>query len=431
MDGDGATAVLESPVAAQTEVAQTTPEATSQPAKTTPESTQSTPDKTDKRQQPDAMRKYLKGLRDSGGEHTERVQELERALGENKSFKSVIPTVREARELKTVFDAIAPEAKTTQERIAKLAEMTRVTSHVREVDGYIAAGDERALPMVLETPEDRAGVAKLLPGLIRELSTSHSAEVKAAIQPHAISYMRDEGLPGQLKLIVEAFKAGKTDDAATYIDQIVGWYNEKSQGKQDTVKPAEQQAWEKERDTFQQKAFEAEINKASESMNTYAWGKICAAVDPQLKQQGIPLDSDYANLIRQDVWKAIEKKRNSDPLFQAASADHVNVKAKKVSPSWAQYLNSQTDAHLRDAVRQELSKPGRFLAKAKPQNGNGPEVKANPTAPPASASIEIDHEMTARKAGGRAAAQDMIMQNKAFNSAGKPIKKVGRVWQLA
>ena len=53
------------------------------------------PDKVDRRQNPDALRKTLKWLRENGGEHSAQAQAIERILGETKSYKTVYPTVRE------------------------------------------------------------------------------------------------------------------------------------------------------------------------------------------------------------------------------------------------------------------------------------------------------------------------------------------------
>ncbi len=426
-DGDGATAVLETPVSTPASTS-AGPDATSQPDNSAQESSQSTqakqptdkPEKTDRRQNPDALRKTLKWLRENGGEHSAQAQEIERSLGELKSWKTVAGNVREAREIKAAFDAIGGRE--------KLAEMQQFTTRMREVDSLIEAGDERALPMILESPEMSGGTAKLLPGLLRELAKTHGEDVSRAIQPHVATFLDAQGLPDAIDAMVGHFNANEPAKAKEVLAKIVDWYKAKmGQAESGPQKPAEQAAWEKERDSFQQKEFSGHVEKAFDVSMAHAEQRITAEMAPYLKQYGIPKET--AELILGDVWKRIEKERNADPLFKARINDLVNERGRKVAPETADFLKAQVDQRVKDAVRKEISLRYGFIKKAPSASA---ETKPNPTAAPMTGvTVTIDHNRTAAKYGGEDGMRDAIISGKAVNSAGKDIVRVNGKWKLA
>jgi hypothetical protein len=415
MDGDGAAAVLEAPVS--TDSTQETPVGTSQPDKTQ-EPTQSTQpdDKNDRRQQPDALRKYLAAQR-AVPENAEHVKTIERALGELKSWKTVAPTVREAREIKQALDSVGGRE--------KLAEMQTRDTQVREVDSLIAAGDERVLPMILQTPEDRAGIAKILPGLLRELGKSNASEVSAALQPHISSYLDSQGLPEAIDAMVAAFNENKPDQAKSILAKIVNWGKNVFGAKGTDSKPPEQAAWETEREQFHQREFAGSVKTTFDAAMTHAEQAIDKELGVQAKEYG--LTPEVLAIIRADVWKRIEKERNNDPLFKSTIASKVNERTRKVDPTTADYLKSQTDQRVKDAVRLELRARYGFIKKAPVDPNKKPDV----TAAPGGVTVSIDYPKTIAKFGGRKAAEDAIMNGEAVNSAGKNIVKQGKVWKLA
>ena len=418
MDGDGAVAVMEAPVEAQATEASTIPESTGGTKETKPAQVDPAKpaEKVDNRQNPDALRKALKWLRENGQEHSKAAQDLERSLGELKSWKTVAPTVREAREIKAAFDAVGGRE--------KLAEMQQYTTQMREVDSLIEAGDERVLPMILESAESKAGVAKLLPGLMRELEKTHSAEVQRAIQPHVAGYLDSQGFSEVLNAMGRAFKANEPANAQKLLGQLIAWWNKNAGEGGEVQKPPQQEAWEREREQFQQTRFDDEVKSAFGKSIDYASATIDRELAPELKRYGIPQET--AELIRADVWRRVEKERNADPIFKARINDLVNGRARKVDPQTTAFLNAQVDQRVKEAVRKEIGLRYGFMKKPA---AAAPE-KTSVTAPPAVSAVTIDHEMTIRKLG-RSEAQDSILQGKAFNSAGKAIKKVGRLWQLA
>jgi hypothetical protein len=421
----GATAVIEAPVTTTPTATPDASETTSQVDKTQTESSQATDktqqtDKTDRRNNPDALRKTLKWLRENGGEHSAQAQEIERALGELKSWKTVATNVREAREIKAAYDAIGGRE--------KLAEMQQYTTRMREVDSLIESGDERALSMILESPEMTGGVAKLLPGIMRELAKTHSAELSAAIRPQVAGFLDSEGLTDAIDAMVGHFNSNEPAKAKEVLAKIVNWYkNKMGQADGATSKPAEQQAWEKERDSFQQKAFSSDVAKAFDSSMTHAEQCIDREMAGYLKQYNIPKET--AEIVRGDVWKRIEKERNADPLFKARIADMVNERSRKVSPETADFLKSQIDQRVKDAVRKEIQLRYGFIKK---NNAPTTETKTVPTAAPTTGvSVSIDYGRTFAKYGGEDRGRDAIIKGKAVNAAGKDIVKVGRIWKLA
>jgi hypothetical protein len=129
------------------------------------------------------------------------------------------------------------------------------------------------------------------------------------------------------------------------------------------------------------------------------------------------------------VWNRITRERNADELFKAGLAERVNERSRKIDATTADFLKAQTEARVKEAVAKEIKLRYGFIKR--PGTENAPAVKPNPTAAPAGAVIEIDHNMTIKQTGSRSAAQDAILQGRAWNSAGKEIRRMGRVWKLA
>ena len=378
------------------------------------ESKQSTPDqKLDRRTNPDALRKALKFLRENGGEHSQRAQDLERMLGETKSYKTAFQTVREAREARQALDALGGRE--------KLAEIQQYTARMQEVDAMLEAGDKRVLPIILET--GTTGLVKLLPDILTELQKADGNSVAAALKPHAFSYLQSQQVPSLIDGMVMAFNANKPEEAKEYLARLVDWYKKESGGTQQQADPA-RQALETEREQFHQQRFEAEVKSAFEPMISHAEGAIDKELAPYQKQYGF--SGDLLDVIRNDVWKRIERERNADPLFQSMIGTKVNERTRKVDPSTSEFLKQQTTQRVKDATRKEIELRYGFMKKP----AATPEVKKDVVAAPAIAGLTPDYEVM-RSKWGRSATQDAILQGKALNAQGKPIVKVGKVWKLA
>ena len=420
MDGDGATAVLDAPVSAPESTATETP--VSENNKIAPkESSQSTAqptDRTDRRLNPDALRKFLKAQREADPANVEHVQSIERALGELKSWKTVAPTVREARELKQAIDSVGGRE--------KLAELQTYATSMREVDDMLEAGDPRVVDKILET--GAKGIAKVLPALLEKLAQTDPQGISAAIRPQVTGFLDSEGLPDAIDAMVAAFNAGKPDDAKAVLAKIVSWAKGMfGDAKPGSDKPPAQAEWEREREQVYQQRFAGDVKSAFDASMSHAEQAIDRELGVQAKEYG--LTPEVLGVIRADVWKRIEKERNADPLFKSTIAAKVNERTRKIDPSTADYLKSQVDQRVKDAVRQELRLRYGFI-KSKTAAAD-PNKKADVTSAPAGTVISIDYGKTIAKYGSRQSAEDAIMNGKAVNSAGKPIIKQGKVWKLA
>lgn len=410
------TAVMDAPVATETPAAEPSTGQTE-----TPPATQQQPDeRVDGRQKPDALRKTLKWLRENGGEHSAQAQVIERILGEGKSYKNAFPTVREARDIRTGVETLTGEPYNPKTTPAKLAEVQQYVSNMRDVDAKLEAGDPSVVSQILETGSK--GIAKILPTLIDELAKTNGDEVAAAIQPHARTFMQNQGLFDAIDAMVNAFNGNKPDEAKSILSRVVNWARGLGQAKSDASPDPQQTAFQAERDKFYQEKFQSDVAGVFNPILEHAQTTILAKLEPDAKRLG--WSEEYTDLKLKDIWKVIEGRRNRDPLFKSGIGQHINEKGRKVGTGAKDFLNSFTEKYFDEAYRLVM---GPHLKSATPPK---PGVKQNPVAPPAGATIAIDYAVTKRKYGD-SGAQDAILAGKAFDKAGKPIKKVGKVWQYA
>ena len=304
-----------------------TPLESAQPQKTPPEG-----EKADNRKNPDALRRALKFLRENGGEHSERAQDLERMLGETKSYKTVYPTVREAREAKLAIDAVGGTA--------RIAEMQQSVAHMAEVDAMLEAGDPRVLDEIFE--QSAKGIAKLLPKLLEKVGESSPAEYAKTMTPHAVSFMDSQGLPGAIDAAVREFNSGNHAKAGEILSQIVGWYKGlANQGAQGAKSDPEREAFEAEKATFAQDRYKGEVSTVFNQVIDYAQTVLDKNLAVDVKRLGLSPES--AALLREDAWKYLQAERNKGTIFKAAITSKINDSRRTVSPDAVKFLNSQTD----------------------------------------------------------------------------------------
>jgi hypothetical protein len=409
------TAVLDVPAettATETPVEQTL-EQTSQTDKT--ESTQPG-DRTDNRQVPDAIRKTLKGMRENP--ETKAVAEtFAKSLNENKSYKNFFPTVGEAKQAKQALEAIGGAG--------KIAELQQSGNRMREVDALIESGDKSAVPVILESPEARAGIVKLLPDLLEELGKTHSKEIQGALKSHSAQFLDSEGFPDALDEMVAIFKGPGTaeEKLARMIDirgKMANWF--RSLGARQQSQDPEREAFQRERQTWEQTRFQESVSSAFNAVLSDAQTKIVAKLKGDAQKLGA--DADLQEIWLRDIWKIIETRRNADNFFTADVNSKFNERTKKVSPDAAQWAIKFTDQYLDEAYRRVM---GPRLRSVTPQ----PAKKTVATTAPNANPPEIDMQETLKRAGSRDAMRDSILAGKAFAKGGKPIKKVGRVWSFA
>jgi hypothetical protein len=372
-------------------------------------------DKPDKRRNPDALRKTLKWLRENGGEHSERAAEIERYLGENKSYKTVYPTVRDARETKLAVDAIGG--------VGKIAEMQQSVAHMAEIDSMLEAGDPKVLDEIFQLAPK--GIAKLAPAILDRLAESNPQAYTHAVAPHALSFLDTQGVTDALDAMVQAFNAGKPDEAKGVLAKIVNWYKSIiSSSSHTAVKPdPEREAFEKERETFSQQKYHGEVKATFDQVISHAEQTLDKHLAADRKRLGLS-DESYA-LLREDAWKYLQSDRNADPVFKAAIGTKINDKTRSISTDAVSFLNAQTDAKAKAACDKAIRVRYGHL-KATPVATE----KKSPTSPPSGGTVALDPDVT-RKKLGRSGAQDAILRGEGFSRDGKPIKKTNGVWKYA
>lgn len=374
-------------------------------------------DKPDKRRNPDALRKALKWLRENGQEHSERAAEIERYLGENKSYKTVYPTVKEARETKLAIDAIGG--------VAKIAELQHSVAHMAEVDSMLEAGDPKVLDEIFQLAPK--GIAKLAPAILDRLAESNPQAYISAVAPHALGFMDAQGLTDAIDAMVQSFNAGKPDEAKQVLARIVQWYKNTANTSAPTAaKPdPEREAFEKERETFSQQKYHGEVKATFDQVVSHAEQILDKHLSADRKRLGLS-DESYA-LLREDAWKYLQADRNADPVFKAAINTKINDRTRSISSDAVQFLNAQTDAKAKAACDKAIRVRYGHL-KASPVTTT--TEKKSPTSPPNTGSAALDPDVT-RKKLGREGAQDAILRGEGFSKDGKPIKKVNGVWKYA
>lgn len=404
------------PVETTTSTPESGPEATAQPA----EKPQTEQEKLDRRNNPDALRKTLKWLRENGGEHSAQAQTIERILSESKNYKTVFPTVREARDIKQAIDSVGG--------VQKIAELQQTASRMADIDSRLEAGDPSVLDDIFET--GGKGIAKLLPGVIERLAKESPQEVQAAIKPHVFTFLSSEGMDGAIDAMVRAFNADKPEDAKNVLASIVNWWKAQNQAQPEQTNP-EQDAFQKERDKFYREKYEGEVTRAFDTVASHAQKLLTEKLKPTVARLGLSAES--AQLLLEDTWGQVQKLRNADPLFKASVTDRFNDKKRTVSQDAAQFVQGYTDKYAEDAVKKAVQlRYGDVLGKIAPKAVPPAQApKVDPTAPPTGAVISVDQTVTAQKLGSKSKAIDAILRGEGFDSAGKPVKKVGRAWKHA
>jgi hypothetical protein len=414
-------AVLDAPVDSTPEVVaaeETGNESTASPAPGTgPESQDDGQGKADRRRNPDALRKTLKWLRENGGEHSERAQEIERYLGENKSYKSVYPTVKEAREAKLAVDSVGG--------VAKIAELQHSAAHMAEVDSLLEAGDPKILDDIFKQAPQ--GMAKLAPAILDRLAQSNPQAYAKAVTPHALGFMDSQGLTEAIDSMVSLFNEGKAQDARGILNKIVNWYNNLSKANQATpaVDP-EREAFEKERETFAQQKFSGEVTTLFNQVVSHAEQTLDKHLAADKKRLG--LSTEAYQLLREDAWKYLQSARNEDGVFKSSLGNKINTKSRTIAGDALGFLNAQTDDKAQDACEKAVRLRYGHL---KATSTTAIPVKKSPTSAPTGSLAVLDQAMTAKKLDSRDKAMDAILSGQGYSKDGKKLKKVQGKWQFA
>lgn len=412
---DGESAAVEQPTS---ETAVETIESTPEARESTLEQADAQPDKNDARRNPDPIRKHLKSLRNNP-ETAKIADEYARWGNEVKGYKTFFPKVGDARAASELIKS-AGGSQAITEALASAASM-------RDIDEALASGDASIVPQLLEAGPE--GIVKILPALMQELQKTHGRELQGMIQPLALDFMDQAGLPSTIDQMVGIFNdqqmkpEEKLSSVRRLLAEMVRWY--KGLGSK-TDKPPEQQRWEQERTQWAQERYETSIGDVFNRQGgviDYAQRKIMEKLTPDAKKIGISGDADYVDLLLKDIWKVIENKRNNDPDFKALRESKFNERSKKVSPDATQWMNGFTDKHFSAAYQQVMGHRLKHV-----QNGQPPK-KDNPTEAPAGVTVTFDQNMTIKKLGSTDAMRDALLSGRGYDKEGKEIFKSGKVWK--
>ena len=420
MDADtGVLDAVEQPVSTETQPESTSQEENSQ--EVSKESTQQeTPEqKADRRTNPDLIRKALKHFRENAADHAPAIAAIERSMGELKSYKAAIPSVREARDMMSAVQSFGG--------VQKIAEMRESMGRYEEIDRQLEMGDPAFLKEVAE--QMPKGLVKLLPSMLEQVAGIDGAAAYNAIEPYALQYLSLNKFPDMVNGLVAAYKTGDNEQIRQAISKMAGWYKEATdnQTKIPSVDP-ERQEFESEREKFYREQFEGKLSGMFDRTISHAEQEMSKYLRTEQKKYGFS-DEAYQILL-EESWKALTNARNKDAVFLAALKTHVNEGRKQISEREAEsVVNDYTDRRAKEFVDQRVRAIYGGKSIAKP--AADVNAKKDPVAPPKGATAQIDYSKTQEKLGSKDAMRAYLLQGKGFDAQGKPLVKKGSTWTYA
>jgi len=421
MADEGAVAVAEAPVVDSGAATESTGEST----QSTEFTSQTQTDKLDGRNQPDALKKRISELRRSAEGVTDPAQKaalladakaLNDTVGKGRAYEQIYPTVREARETKTLVDSFGGRD--------GLVKAQATLSEVEAIDKALESGD----PSVIEKlwQEAPQGMVKLAPMIFANLEKTNPQEYEKAVVPHAIKFLDSSGFPEKFDEMVRAYKSGNKADGDRISALLAKWVVDNRSATRESPK-ADPNVERLQRELDERKSTESQqaTDRAYSDVVAHAGPVIDKFLKPIVAKLGLTKEQ-YADL-REDTWKHLQDTRNADPTYKTVA----NAKMKQGMDQAATYIKSETDSRAADAARtMAIRRYGHQL-----KNG-AVSTKPNATAQPITPGVtrgkeptpaEIDYSIkgiqAAKKAGFKDLS-DMILAGKA------PMKSGGiRQWR--
>jgi hypothetical protein len=397
------------------------------------ESTQSTvktpeqeaAEKLDGRKQPDGLKKRIASLRSQADAETDPVakaailadaKELNNKVGKVGAYEQLYPTVREARESKTLIDSLGGRD--------GLIKQQETIARVQQIDNELQSGNPAAIEALWkEAPE---GMVKLAPMIFDRLAKDNPAEYAKAVAPHAVKFLDSSGFPEAYDKMVTAYQNGDKatgDDLSAKLARWVASQRGNAQ-REPQVDPRV-----KELETKLSETQTAEQKRATDAaysdVVTHAGPVIDKYLKPMVAKLGLTAEQ-YKDL-REDTWKHLQDTRNADATYKTVAAAKMKLGMDKA----AEYIKGETEARANDAARAMAQR--RYGHQLK--NGAA-TVKPNATATPIAPGVtrgkepspsEIDYGpkgIQAAKKAGFKDLSDMILSGKA------PLKVGGiRQWR--
>ncbi len=381
-------------------------------------------DRQDNRHQPDALKKHIADLRrraDSITDPIEKKAELDRikflydTSGKARGYEEQFPTVREAREVRALLEAVGGREGVQQ--------MQATLSEIEQIDQALSAGD----PSVVERMWNEApdGMPKLMPALLDKFAATKPEEFEKFIAPRSIGYLDQAGFPQAFDRMVQLNDAGKTEEAQAIRNELIQWVvgnrQAAQQRKQADPEVERLRAELAKRDEGQQSQ---QVDAAYNAVVDHAGQAIDRVAKPIVGKFGFTREESQA--FRQAVWNHIQETRNANADYKTIAP----AKQRHGYDKWIEYAKRWTDDNAEASIRAVLKTPpwsriasGKAPVTAVTKSPTQVSVQQGKEPSPS----EIDYgpagKMAARKAGFKDLG-DMLMDGQA------PMKSGGiRKWR--
>ena len=318
-------------------------------------------DRQDNRHQPDALKKHIAELRrraDAMTDPVEKKAELDRikflydTSGKARGYEQQFPTVREAREVKALLEAVGGREGVQQ--------MQATLSEIEQVDQALSAGD----PSVVERMWDEApeGMPKLMPALLDKFAQVKPQEFEKFIAPRSIGYLDQAGFPQAFDQMVRLYDAGKTDEAQAIRNELIQWVTSNRQ-------QAQQQQADPEVERLRAELAKRDEGQESQKVDA-AYNDVVSHAGPSIDRAARPIIGKYAftreeaGAFRQAVWNHLQETRNANADYKTIAP----AKQRQGYDKWTEYAKRWTDDNAEASIRAVLKTPpwSRLTGSAKP-----------------------------------------------------------------
>ena len=413
MADEGAVAVAEAPVESVS-----SPEIEGGELSQSTETPEQQQEKLDGRNKPDALRKRISDFRrqaDTVADPTEKAalladaKALNDTVGKGRAYEQIYPTVREAREAKTLVDSFGGRD--------GLAQIQTKLSHAQEIDAALESGDPSVIEALWkEAPE---GMVKLAPAIFANLEKANPEAYAKAVVPHAVKFFDNSGFPEAFDKMVQAYQSGDKANGDKLSAEMTRWFV--AQRTQTTQQPKADPNVER----LQRELDERKSTDNQKAVDT-AYGQVVEHAGPVIDKYLKPivaklgLSQEQYKALREDTWKHLQDTRNADATYKTVAVS----KQKQGMEAVSTYIKAETESRAAEAARTRAH----FWYGHQLKNGavKTPNATATPITPgitrgkeptPGEIDYSVKGIQAAKKAGFKELS-DMILAGKAPLKAG-------------
>ena len=339
----------------------------------------------------------------------DRIKFLYDTSGKARGYEQQFPTVREAREVKALLDAVGGREGVQQMQVT--------LSEIEQVDHALAAGDPSIVDRIWdEAPE---GMPKLMPALLDKFAQAKPQEYEQFIVPRVVGHLDKVGFPQAFDRMVQLYDAGKIEEAQAIRNELIQWVVSNRQAAQ------QQRQVDPEVERLRTELAKRDQGQESQKVDA-AYNDVVSHAGPAIDRVAAPIIGKFgftreeASAFRQAVWNHLQETRNAHPDYKTIAP----AKQRQGYDKWTEYAKRWTDDNAEASIRAVLKTPpwSRLAGSTK--------TAAAVTRQPSSVSMqqgkeplpsEIDYSPTgkaaARKAGFKDLA-DMLLAGQAPLKAG-------------